>query len=286
MAKEDKMVEETKETTVESNIETPTDKVEVETDVADSKPTDVETETDALDKEDVDELLTLLNEINTAVGSEGAIGAIPDEMRGVTQAIVDKIVFLRNLYEDPTFEDILDDLAEQAELGETPSILVAVARTIPMEDIEAAADEENYSEIQSKVKGRIAERAENAAEEGRVLSNIDQTMQNLEQYASEQNYSDEEKDALMAEIKKMMGWFADGSISVEEFAEIDKKRNYDRDIEEVKSQIPPETKREVMPDAASMAAMPQAPAPKKAKPSVIDNVAQINEPSYLQKRKR
>lgn len=262
--------------------------VKVEAEVAVSKPTEEETGTDAPDAEDIDELLLLLNEIDKAAEGTGEIAEIPEGMRNSLKVITDRIVSLRKVFQDQAFQDVVDDMTEQSEMGEEPSLLVAVARTIPMEDIEKAADEENYSEIQGSIKGKLADDAKAKEDDDALMTNIDQSMDNMISYCKEQNYSPEETEAFEALIKDLMSWFADGIISKEECPKIDKMRNYDRDTEALKSQIPEKPKKEVMPDAASMAAASAPPVQQKSQSprSAMDGVSSILEPSYLKKKKR
>lgn len=270
------------------NVETET---KIEADVAPivegDKP--IEEETEALEAEDVDDLLMVLNSIDGATGGAGSIPEIPEAMRGVLKALIEKIKFLREVYDDPTFNDLLDDMSEQKEMGQTPSLLVAIARNIPFEDIQALADEENYEAIQNGVKERLDSQKNDADAENTLFENIDNSQKELDQFIAENNYDEARKAKLNEAAIMWSKIFGDGRITVDEWSKIDKQENYDSDMEGLRSQLPESSRKEVLPDQASMAAANDI-APKKAesyKPkNAIENAGMMNADtsSYIKKR--
>lgn len=217
--------------------------------------------------EDIDDLIMLLNEIDTAFDGKGGIESIPPELKGVVKTMIDQMVGFREAFEDPTFKDILDDLMDQRTDGKTPSVLVAIARTIPHEELMKLSEGGDEGAVQEAVTARLESDKLKVGEDETLNTNIEGSIQALEEYSTSQGYDDAEKAELHSTVKLLMDIFADGKITTEEFNKIDKMRSYDADTEELRAQIPAEATKTVLPDAASMAAsMSESKPTPSAKP--------------------
>ncbi|MCE5332690.1 MAG: hypothetical protein LLF95_11210 [Bacteroidales bacterium] len=283
------MATETKEQKVEEKVIAPAKSSEENPNEASEK-----SEASQLpDKTDIDNVLMILNEVDQISGGNGGIKSIPDELHGSVKFLVEKMVTLRDAFEDPLFKDVLDDMLDQRQDGQTPSLLVAIARNVPMEELQEIADEEGYEDVQNAVKDRVSkEKEENEAEE-KLYGNFEKTKQAIDEYCAENGYGDKEKQRLYSTIKMLMNVFADGFISKEEVSKIDKIERYDEDMEMMKSKLPAEPVKTVLPDKASMqesmagASKPATnAAPKNSLESMAQNMYTGTDVTEIGKRKR
>lgn len=277
------MPEKNKEMDVESTTKSPMAEVENEVAVApegeksiaaaetEVTPTTPETDGEAPDAEDISDLITLLNEVKAIAGGEGEITEIPEDLRGVLGFITSKMVALRDAFKDPLFKEVLDDMIDQQEDGSMPSLLVAVARNAPMEELQDLADNEKYADVQGAVIERIDKQASDAKAEEDMMANFEESQQAGQEYAEEMGYDDEQSQRLFTSAMKWFKILGDGKITKEEWAKVDKADNYDTDTEELRKQLPTEPIKEIMPDQASMDAaitekpqVPTRPVPKNS----------------------
>lgn len=221
---------------------------------------------EAPDAEDITNVVMLLNEIDKAEGGTGEISDIPQEMRGVVKSVLGKMVSLRDAFLDPLFKDVMDDMVDQGEDGKTPSLLVAIARNVPLEDLQELADNENYENIQVAVDDRISKQKKDQEDEESLLANFEESQKAIDAYAEKNGYDEAEKEGLYSEIKAFMDIFADGVITEAELEKFDKMRNYDADINALKESMPQERKKEVLPDKASIGAPASASVQEKQRP--------------------
>lgn len=229
---------------------------------------------DAPDEKDITDVIAILNEIQSETGGSGEISNIPPELFSVVKFLIEKMVALREAFADPLFKATLDDMVDQGEDGATPSFLVAVARNVPMDELEALADNENYGDVQKSVGDKLNKEKEDSKAEEELFAKFDKTKAEFESYCQENSLSDEAKSALWGKVVMLMKIFGDGYISKNEFAEVDKMNNYDNDIAGLKSQLPEKPKKEVLPDKASIdAAMNPAPVKKQQPRNSIETMA-------------
>jgi len=223
-------------------------------------------EMDSPDQGDITDVIAILNAIQKDSGGKGEISNIPPELASVVKFVLDKMIALRDAFEDPLLKAVIDDMVDQREEGQTPSLTVAVARNVPLQDLMDLADNEDYSGAQESLKGKLTAGKDAAAEDERIGMNFDKTKANFEAYCKTNNYSDEDKTALWEKVSMLMRVFGDGLLTESEFAEVDKMRNYDSDVAGIKAQIPAGNKKEVLPDKASIDAAiypaAQKPAPQ------------------------
>lgn len=242
---------------------------------------------DAPDVEDISDLLQVLNTFKEINGDTDKISEIPAELRGVLRFTIEKMQFIRELYEDPLYQKLLDDLADQKEDGKTPSVLVAVARNVPLEDIQDIADNENYEDIQGAVDERLLSDKTAQETESALYDSFEKSMAAGKAYGESLGYNEEEINEL---ISFALDWFkilGDGNITENEWKKVDNMRNYDNDTNSLRSQIPPEPVKEVLPDKAAMSMPANTPTPKQErKPdTMIDSMANaMGTPSYLKPR--
>jgi len=253
-------------------------------------PVEAEPSGEAPDAEDISDLIAILNEVDKADGGDGNISDIPQHLRKVLRFIIEKLVALRDAFGDPLFKKVLDDMVDQKEDGETPSLLVAVARNVPIEDIQELADKEEYGDVQSAVEDRIANETKSAEDEKKLYANFQKSDENLKTYCDQMGYEGEERDEFFKAIGMLRDAFADGILSMDELEQIDKMRNYDKDVEQLRSQLPEEPTKEVLPDKASIDAAMTPPAPEKRKPAnSIETMAAMSpmtDVTMIGKRKR
>ena len=198
-------------------------------------------------------------------GGKGDIAEIDPNLVGTVKFLLDKMIALRDAFQDPLFKSVLDDMVDQQEDGKTPSILVAVARNVPMEELQDLADNENYADVQGAVDERLAKDESDMEAEGVLMANFDESQASGQAYADEMGYDEAEAQELS---KTAMDWFSvlgDGKITKEEWDKVDKMRNYERDTEELRNQIPEVPTKEVLPDKASISAT-MTETPKATKP--------------------
>lgn len=241
--------------TAEAEVKTPA--VEVSKEVSTAPVTDKPVgaaASDAPDEKDISDVIKLLNEIDSMNGGKGDISEIAPNLVGTVKFLLDKMIALRDAFQDPLFKSVLDDMVDQQEDGKTPSLLVAVARNAPMEELQGIADNENYADVQGAVDEQLANtKAASDAEEA-MFGNFEESQKEGQAYADEMGYDETQSQKL---FKTAMDWFSilgDGKITKKEWGDIDNMRNYKKDTEELRSQIPEAPVKEVMPDKDSIAA--------------------------------
>lgn len=251
-----------------------------------TQPTEKQDNGEAASSKDIDDVLMILNELDQMAGGKGKIAGIPPELTGSVKFLIEKLITVRDLFEDPLYKDVMDDMHDQRMDGQVPSLLVAVAKSVPMEELIKIAEDEGYEDVQGAVAGRVQKEKDDEEGEKRLYGNFDKSKKNIESYCSKMGYDDARKQKLYARIGKLRDIFADGLVSEEEVGEIDKIDNYDSDIEMMKSRIPEEPVKTVLPDKASInEAMAQTPKPKDKSQSAMDS-AGYNQPDYLNTGKR
>ena len=254
------MAEQVKETTEMSK--TPGENAET----APVEDKTVEQPSETLDAEEtIDEALIVLNAIDQTIGGKGEIAEIPAELRGSIKSLVENLVFVREMFEDPLWKSILDDMADQKEDGQTPSLEVAVARNIPLEKIQTLSESEDYAGIQGELASSLQAKKTSEEEDAAYEATFEDSKKAGEEYAAEMGYDEEERNELFQFVLDLFSVMADGKLTKEEFKKVDKMRNYDRDIEDMRSQITTTETKEVLPDKASVEA--SVTKAKETKPS-------------------
>lgn len=242
------------------------------------------------DKNDISDVIDILKEIQSVTGGKGEITSIPPELLGIVRFLIEKMATLKNHFADPLFQAVLDDMVFQSEEGQTPSFLVAIARNVPMDELEAVADNENYGDVQKSVSDKITKEKEDGESEKELFDKFDKTKAEFEAYCQENSLSDEAKSALWGKTVMLMKIFGDGFISRKEFGEVDKMNNYDNDIAGLKKQLPEKPKKEVLPDKASIdAAINPVPAQKSQPRNAMETMAAMQpqtDVTEVGKRKR
>lgn len=236
-----------------------------------------ETAQEGLDEEDITDLISMLNLIQKEEGGSGDITDIPKNLRKVSRFLITKMIGLRSAFVDPLFAAILDDLVDQKEEGKTPSVIVAISRVVPLDKLQEVADNENYGEIQGGVEAAENERIAGEEREEQMNLSIDQFIASIDAYCKKMDYDETEKEALINHINSYINAFADMKLSEEEIKMFDMGRNYTRDMDELKSQIPSEPRKEIMPDKASVDESANPIPPKKKEMSEIERMAVMNE---------
>lgn len=250
--------------------------VEIEAPQA-GEPSDQAGDSDIPDQEEIQSLIQFMNELDVAYEGKGDISEIPPNLVRVTKVILDKLSSLVTVFKDPVMKDIIDDLLNQRDEGKEPDVYLAIARTVPMDELEGVVDNENYDELQEATANRIKRRDDEMAASDALTENIEMSMKEFDAYCEEQNYDDTEKSELMATIDMLMSVFGDGKLTKDEYAKVDKMRNYDKDISSIKSDIPEEPVKEVLPEGGQT---PEMIASKKttvsAKPRTqLDTMSQM-----------
>lgn len=257
------MAEEIKDTVIEEK--TPEQNAEV----APVKDETTEQTSEVLDAEDIDDALVLLNIMDKEVGGTGEIAEIPEAMRNSIKYLVEKLVFVRDLFEDPLWKSILDDMADQKEDGKTPSVEVAIARNIPLEKIQTISESEEYDGVQDELTSSLANKKQMDEEDAALEVSFDESLKGLDEHATEMGYSEDEKNELANFAFEQYKVWADGKLVKDEWNKIDKMRNYDKDTADLRSQVRPKEAKEVLPDKASVeAAVAQKPIETKTKKPV------------------
>lgn len=269
MAEETKKPDTTQEKpiTVDDKDKTPKVKVDKETKVApaEDKPAEKPESTEAPDAEDISDVLILLNLLDKEKGGKGEISEIPNDLRGSIRDLVDIMSFIEGRFEDPLHKAIFDDLYDQEQDGKTPSVEVAIARNIPLAKLQELADSEEYEGTQGALAETIDGNKKAEEEEVVNAANFDESQKAGEDYATEMGYDEAEKNALFQMVLDLFKIMADGKLTKEEFAKVDKMRNYDKDIEGLRSQVSDQGSKEVLPDQASVDAVIQKPQPTAPK---------------------
>lgn len=253
----------TKEKSVEidENKKTPNATVEQTTTVAPIKDETTEggAVTEAPDAEDFSDVINLLNTLDTDIGGKGEISEIPDALRGSIKFLVDQLIFMRDVFEDPLFKAILDDLADQKQDGKTPSMMVAIARTIPGEKLQELADNEDYAGMQSELANELAMKKQAEEDEAAYMEGFEESQKAGESYAARMGYDESRKNELFQKVFDLFKIMGDGKLTEAEFEDIDKMLNYGPDTEALRAQIEQQDAKEMLPDQASIESAMQAP---------------------------
>lgn len=229
---------------------------------------DKETSEEApLDVEDsIDEALVVLNAIDEISGGKGEITEIPEGMRKSVKTLIDDLILIRELFEDSLWKAILDDMTDQKEDGKTPSVEVAVVRNIPIEKLQAIAESEDYEGVQNELASNLQSMKQSEQEEVEYEATFEESRKAGEEYAAQMGYNEEEKNQLFQMVLDLFQIMADGKITVEEFEKVDKMRNYDSDMESMRSQVSETESKEVLPDKASIDATSAGKQPTRNTP--------------------
>lgn len=242
--------------------------------------------TAAPSEKDIEQVLMILNEVDQISGGKGKIAGIPPEVLGPVKFLIEKMVTIRDAFEDPLFKDVLDDMNDQRTSGQVPSLLVAVARYVPMEELQKVADDEGYEDVQSAVNDRVSKEKDDADSEKKLYGNFDTSKKEIEAYCSESGYDDARKQKLYARISMLRDIFADGLVTKKEAAEIDKIDNYDSDMASMQSQVPKGGVKTVLPDKASIDESMTPKRPMQSSMPSMGSTANYSTPDYLQTGKR
>lgn len=262
MAKEDIEIKEDKSISVDDTGKTPV--VEVDKKVEVAPEGDKPAETDAPDADDFNNVIMLLNDLDKQTGGKGEITEVPDVLKGSLRYMVDALSFVRDRFEDPLHKAILDDLYDQEEDGKTPSVEVAIARTVPLAKIQELAESEDYESAQGALTESLASAKSMEEEDALLDASFQESQKAGEEYAAEMGYDEAEKNALFQVVLDLFQIMGDGKLTKEEFAKVDKMRNYDKDTGDLRSQINVQDTKEVLPDQASVEAALKTPITKSA----------------------
>jgi len=246
-----KNTENTAPVAVEGKVKTPNMEVEkkvVAPALNENKPAD------APDEKDISDVITFLNEVDSIAGGKGGITEIPPQLLGSIKYLTQVMTNLRDSYKDPLFQDVLDDMQDQAADGNTPSLLVAVARNVPIEQIQELADNEAYGDVQKAVGDRVSADKTALEDDEKLFGNFEESQKNIDAYATEMGYDEAQKAELFTTIALWRDVFADGLITRDELEKIDHQINYKPDTEALRGQIPEAPVKEQIPDNASLQA--------------------------------
>lgn len=228
----------------------------------------------APDQEDISDIIGMLNEMAGISGGEEKISDVPQNMRGVIRFMIQKMIVMRDLFKDPLYKIILDDMADQAEDGKTPSLLVAFVRNVPRDEYEELADSEDYESAQGRVSSQLSDMDAAKQSEDELLDKFNESQEAGKRFAKSMGYDEQE-------IVKLFGfafeWFkilGDGVISENEWAKVDKMRNYDADVEALKQRMPQAPRKEVLPDKSSMGSAPM-PTRGTAAPTATNSIERM-----------
>lgn len=240
-------------------------------DKTESTPLDAEEAIDTLD-----EVLMILNVIDQERGGKGEITEIPEALQGSLNALIEDLKFVRGVFEDPLWEAILDDMADQKEDGKTPSVEVAIARNIPLENIQGLAESEDYEGVQNELTSSMAAKKQSEEEEVELGAGFEESMKALDEYVATMGYDEERKNALAQTALDLFKIVADGKIMGAEWEKIDKMQNYDGDMADMIAQIPSDKVKEVLPDKSSVDAAPVAKEPTRSAPVTGPGMSSMN----------
>lgn len=245
---EENIIKKEKSVTVDSG-KSPEVKIEGEATVA---PVMDEPIVDAPEAEDLSDVISLLNLMDTNNGGKGAIADIPEDLRGSIKYLVGLLTGLKDLYEDPLYMAINDDLFDQREEGLTPSVEVAIARNIPLDRLQDLADSEDYEGTQSELTDGIAAGKQAVMDGKQDEANFELFQQAGQEYAAEMGYDEARTNELFQKVLDLLQVMGDGVLTKAEFAEVDKMLNYGPDTENLRSKLSAQTPKEVLPDQASI----------------------------------
>lgn len=268
------MAEEMKDQVINQKSTTETETAPVE-----DKTVETPEQTDTSDT--IDEVLMILNIINETNGGSEQITEIPDNLQAPLQSLINDLKSVRVFFEDPLGEALIEDIKDQMEDGSTPSVEVAVARNIPIEKLQALAENEDYTGAQNELRSKLEADKMAMQQEADYESSFEESKAAGEAYAAEMGYNEEEKNALFQRVLDWIQVLADGKLTKEEFRKIDKGDNYDADIADLKSQIPTSETKEVLPDKASVeAAMQTKPKTQAQRSNSTPGMASIANSVY------
>jgi len=221
----------------------------------------------APEAKDIDDTLMLLNVMDKKIGGSGNIAEIPESLSGSIKYLIEKLVFVRDLFEDPIWKALLDDMADQKEDGKTPSVEVAIARNIPIEKITQLAESEDYESAQSGLSENLSMQKKAEEEDAEYEASFNESQKAGEEYAAEMGYDEARKNQLFQKVLDLFKVMSDGKLTKAEFAEVDKMLNYGPDTESLRNQLSEQGSKEVLPDKASVeSTMSNKQTPQIAKP--------------------
>jgi len=256
-----------KDESVTVNNDNKTTGIEKQTTVAPTKEKTMEGE-GGPGKEDFNNVLEILNMMDSEVGGKGKITEIPEDLKASIKYLVDKLIVVRDAFADPMWKSLLDDMADQAEDGKTPSVEVAIARTVPMEKLQELADNEEYEGAQSELADNLAAKQKTEDEDAMYDQNFQKTQEAANAYAEKMGYDETRKNVLLQKVFDLYKVMADGILTEHEFSEVDKMLNYDTDTADLRSQIESgKSEKEVLPDQSSVDATIKASQEKPVKKS-------------------
>ena len=119
-----------------------------------------------------------------------------------------------------------------------------------------------------------------------LYANFDKSKKAIDDYCAENGYDEARKQKLYATINMLRNCFADGLLTKEEVGKIDKIDNYDSDIESIKSRIPANAVKVVLPDKASIDESMAPKTPAKSSQDGIGITSSYISPDYTQIGKR
>lgn len=277
MAEEKKDVKVEEKSVTVNDDKSPELTVKKETTVAPIKDESTEgLNAEALDKEAIDDTLMLLNIMDEQVGGKGGITEIPDALRNSIGYLVDQLTFVRKVWEDPQWKALLDDMFDQKEDGKTPSVEVAIARTFPLEKLQELADNEEYEGAQMELADNLASQKQTEYEDAMYDENFQKSLKAADEYAAEMGYDEERKNTLLKKTFDMYQIMADGILTKNEFAEIDKMINYDPDTSDLRAQLETQGAKEQLPDQASIESAISEKKPAKAAQRNTPGMASMN----------
>lgn len=225
--------------------------VKEETTIAPKTDKPMDAAGDSPDTEDIDDIIIFLNSLDQASGGKGEIAEISDELRKPISYLVEVMTKIRQAYKDPMWEALVDDMNDQIEDGKTPSVEVAIARTIPLAKIQELADNEDYGSVQDELASTLEENQRMEDEDKLLEASFEETKKAGDEYAAEMGYDEERTNALFQKVLDFAKIIGDGVLTKAEFAEVDKMLNYDPDTESLKAQISAQPAKEILPDQAS-----------------------------------
>ena len=225
-------------------------------------------------EEDITNVIDILNQFQQIIGGKGQITGLPKDLIPVIKFTIEKMVALRDLFEDPYYKQLIDELVDQKEDGKTPSVKAAIVKIIPIEELEELADSEDYEGAHRDVESRLASDKEASDKEAEMYAAFKQSQDAGEAYCQKKNYDEAEKKELFSFALAWMKIIGDGVISEKEWEQVDKLKNYDSDMESLKKQVPSAPVKEVLPDKSSMdeSMMPPVEKPKAAPTNAIESL--------------
>src|ERR1035437_7182864 len=70
---------------------------------------------DSPSKKDIEDVISLLNEVDVNQGGKGNISGITAENHRPIKYLIERLSTVVNMYDDPLYKDVLDDMHEQGE---------------------------------------------------------------------------------------------------------------------------------------------------------------------------